>query len=149
MNKGNGKVIVMGNVGEAKNMVKEEPKKLTLLDYYDAVHDCMVFHVRPFTEQMTEELEENLKMLSAKDYGVVATKKDGVYTFKTDYLVTPGNFFESSCEGMSIGNMWGMLFRRYSAAAHDTLVEQMTEKRYYKVVVSNEFIESSDRVYAA
>ena len=89
MNKGNGKVIVMGNVGEAKNMVKEEPKKLTLLDYYDAVHDCMVFHVRPFTEQMTEELEEHLKMLSVKDYGVVATK------YASNHLALIINNFES------------------------------------------------------
>ena len=120
-----------------------EKKVLNLKEYFDPMAGVSVFYVRPFTEELTQELEEQMRMMekAGENRKVVITEQDGVYKFASTYEVTIQNFV--GC------NLWGMYFRRFSAAARDTLVEQMTQKRYYKAVMSNEFIASNSRVYAA
>lgn len=101
-----------------------------------------VFYVRPFTDDLADDLARLVEDAKRPAFAgkVEITEKNGVYRVAASEAITSETFVYS---------LWGMLFRRFSSAAKEVRADELTQKRFYKAVFSNQFISACERVYVA
>lgn len=105
-----------------------------------------VFYVRPFDDQVKAELErlmldtKKMAIRTGKPVEADITEKGGVYRVAASHPISLKEYPHS---------FWGMLHRMFSAYAREVRIEEMTKARYYKAIVSHEYITQESRLYVA
>ncbi len=96
-----------------------------------------VFYVRPFTQELIEDLNWQMATMKKQKREVTITERNGTYCVRNAHsLANPMDFTES---------MWGMLFKRFMAEARNVKYDQEASQKYYAVIFSNEYIEPCAR----
>ena len=105
--------------------------------FLDQESNCRKFYVRPFSQEIKEDLDRLIVDVRKVSDDVFITEKNGTYTIKT----TSNQFF--------MDGMWGILFRRFISESNRVCVDPITEEKYYVLIFSSKFIEPCARKLAA
>lgn len=105
-----------------------------------------VFYVRSFDPKMDVVIEKlmvdtkEMAIRTGKPAEVVITQNGGVYRVEANHPISLNEY--PLC-------FWGMLHRMFSAFAREILIEEDTKARYYRAIVSHEYIAQKTRLYVA
>lgn len=102
--------------------------------------EMRVFYVRPFSEEVQEDLERLMSDCGKVSKAVTITEKNGTYTISTVEMITPSTFMSS---------FWGMLCRKFMSESKRVCVDPINNEKYYAVLISDRFIEPCARKLAA
>lgn len=108
--------------------------------FWDKSARSQVFYVRPFSEEVKNELVRLMKETPKVSKAVIITEKDGTYAVASKEKVTASTFMES---------FWGMLFRKYASESKRVCIDPLNEEKYYAVIFSAQFIAPCERRLAA
>lgn len=109
-----------------------------------------VFYVRPFDAFVESELERlmrdtkrmaNMFRKEANNHVTITQLERGrLYRIEADHPISMKEYPTS---------FWGILHKMFCGYAREICVETMTQARYYKAIVANEYIEQKTKLYVA
>lgn len=99
-----------------------------------------IFFVRPFSEEVRNDLDRLAKDARKASYGTTIIETDGTYAISTNQVIDERTFVES---------FWGMLFRRFLSESKRVCVDPISNEKFYAVILSGEFILPCERKLAA
>lgn len=105
--------------------------------FYDKESKSRVFYVRPFSQEIKDDLDRLIVDAKKVAKDVSITEQEGTYAIKTDSNMP---FLEG---------FWGILFRRFVSESKRVCVDPITEEKYYVLLFSSEFIKPCARKLAA
>ena len=95
-----------------------------------------VFYVRPFSEELKEDLERLMTDVGRVSKTTHITNKNGTYRIASNEKLAGMDFVQS---------MWGILFRRFKSESNRVCLDPITEEKYYSVIFSHQYIEPCGR----
>ena len=102
-------------------------------------NELAVFYVRPYTQELKDDLNRLMKDASKVSKTTEITEKDGTYRVSSREKLAGLDFVQS---------FWGILFRRYMAESKYVCLDPITEEKYYGVIFSHQYIEPCGRKLA-
>lgn len=105
--------------------------------FFDKENKSRVFYVRPFSQEIKEDLDRLVVDAQKVAEDVFITEKEGTYAIRT---TSDKPFMEG---------LWGILFRRFVSESKRVCVDPITEEKYYVLLFSSEFIKPCARKLAA
>ena len=103
-------------------------------------NDYPVFYVRPFSEETKNDLDRLIEDVRRVSPHTIITEKNGTYRVSSRISMDDLDFMSS---------MWGILLRRFLAESKTVCMDPVTEEKYYKLIISHEFIEPCARRLAS
>lgn len=98
-----------------------------------------VFYVRPYTQELKDDLDRLMKDTPKVSKATDITEKNGTYRVSSREKLAGLDFYQS---------FWGILFRRFMSESKHVCLDPITEEKYYGVIFSHEYIEPCGRKFA-
>lgn len=95
-----------------------------------------VFYVRPFSEELKNELDRLMEDTYRVSKTTDITEKNGTYRVSSKESLAGIDFVQS---------FWGILFRRFKAESNYVCLDPISSERYYGAIFSHEYIEPCGR----
>lgn len=108
--------------------------------FTDSTEGAKVFYVRPFSEEVKNDLDRLMRDVSKVSDKVAITENNGTYAISTEEPVTEKNFIEG---------FWGILFRRFLVESKRVCKDPISEEKYYVLIFSASYINPCARRLAA
>lgn len=99
-----------------------------------------VFYVRPFSEDVKKDLDRLVDDVRSVSSNTIVSESNGTYRISSFTSMENLDFMNS---------LWGMLLRRFLAESKTVCMDPVTEEKYYKLIISHQFIEPCARKIAS
>ena len=102
-------------------------------------NDLAVFYVRPYTQELKDDLDRLMKDTPRVSKTTEITVRNGTYRVSSREKLAGLDFYQS---------FWGILFRRFMSESKHVCLDPITEEKYYGVIFSHQYIEPCGRKLA-